>query len=145
MVGVMKPRRPDPDSILPRPLRETLDTLRDGLLALHKILLDHERARYERYRGPISSAGEFLQRVIHDPQFNWLHALSESVVQIDEMLWSREPVDSAHAAAIADQVRSLVQPNESGSDFQKRYHEAIQESPDVAAAHAQWRKATSLS
>jgi hypothetical protein len=69
---------------LPETLRRRLNEAHGGLLRVHKALLDHERVRYERERGPIDGPGEFLQLVISDPWFAWLHPISELAVQIDE-------------------------------------------------------------
>ena len=44
--------------------RETLKVLRQGLLRLHKTLLDLERRDYERARGRIGNSYEFLQLVL---------------------------------------------------------------------------------
>ena len=55
--------------------RDDLKHLRQGLLRLHKILLDLERRDYERARGRISNSYEFLQLVLKDPWFDWLHRL----------------------------------------------------------------------
>jgi len=63
---------------------DTLKQLRQGLLRVHKILLELERTGYERARGRISNSYEFLQLVLKDPWFDWLHRLSELIVQIDE-------------------------------------------------------------
>src|SRR4029078_7243300 len=68
-----------------------LKQLRQGLLRLHKLLLDQERRGYERARGRIGNSYEFLQLVLKDPWFDWLHRLSELIVQIDEALDTREP------------------------------------------------------
>jgi hypothetical protein len=70
--------------------RGALKELRHGLLKLHKLLLDLERRDYERSRGPISNSYEFLQLVLKDPWFDWLHRLSELIVQIDESLDTRD-------------------------------------------------------
>ena len=67
-------------------MRESLRALRQGLLRLHKALLDLERRDYERARGRIGNSYEFLQLVLKDPWFDWLHRLSELIVQIDETL-----------------------------------------------------------
>jgi len=63
-----------------------LKQLRHGLLRLHKLLLDLERRGYERARGRIGNSYEFLQLALKDPWFDWLHRLSELIVQIDEAL-----------------------------------------------------------
>src|SRR6187431_2565513 len=71
--------------------RDNLKVLRLGLLRLHKALLDLERRDYERARGRIGNSYEFLQLVLKDPWFDWLHRLSELIVQIDETLDNRDP------------------------------------------------------
>ena len=70
--------------------RDALKELRHGLLRLHKTLLDLERRGYERARGRIGNSYEFLQLVLKDPWFDWLHRLSELIVQIDETLDTRD-------------------------------------------------------
>ncbi len=70
--------------------RESLRSLRQGLLRLHKTLLDLERRDYERARGRIGNSYEFLQLVLKDPWFDWLHRLSELIVQIDEAMEDKE-------------------------------------------------------
>ena len=47
--------------------RDELKALRQGLLQLHKMLLDLERVGYERSRGRIGNSYEFLQLVLKDP------------------------------------------------------------------------------
>jgi len=119
--------------------RDSLKVLRKGLLQLHKMLLDLERVGYERSRGPIGNSYEFLQLVLKDPWFDWLHRLSELIVQIDETLDSRdlENVPSEEdAQALIERAKSLLTPAEEGNEFQKNYFLALQQSPDVVLLHA---------
>lgn len=111
--------------------RELLGTLRNLLLEQHKLLLDRERAEYEKIHGPIAGPGPFLTLVLGDPHFAWLRQLSTLVVEIDEALSRRSKAGQDVAEALAGQARDLMQPRESGSDFQVRYYQAVQESPDV--------------
>src|SRR6476619_8423247 len=71
--------------------RDSLKHLRHGLLRLHKMLLDLERVGYERAHHRIANSYEFLQLVLKDPWFDWLHRLSELIVQMDEALDTRDP------------------------------------------------------
>lgn len=118
--------------------RENLRALRHGLLRLHKMLLDLERRDYERARGPIGNSYEFLQLVLKDPWFDWLHRLSELIVQIDETLdtHSETPATEADATALVERAKSLLTPAENGSEFQKNYFLALQQSPDVVLQHS---------
>src|SRR5215813_12171654 len=113
--------------------RSALKELRHGLLRLHKLLLDLERRDFERARGKISNSYEFLQLVLKDPWFDWLHRLSELIVQIDETLdtHSETPATEADATALIERGKALLAPAESGTEFQKNYFLALQQSPDV--------------
>ncbi len=122
--------------------RENLKSLRQGLLRLHKTLLDLERRDYERARGRISNSYEFLQLVLKDPWFDWLHRLSELIVQMDETLdpHAETPATEADAAALIERARTLLAPAETGSEFQKNYFLALQQSPDVVLLHSEMMK-----
>ncbi len=52
-----------------------LSEIRKPLLALHKSILDHERASYEKEFGPVTPAA-FLQVLINGSAFRWLTPLS---------------------------------------------------------------------
>lgn len=125
---------PTTPSPLPNELRQQLDDLRRGLLKVHKALLDDARIRYEREQGRIEGSGALLQLVLNDPWFAWLHPLSGLVVQIDELLAADEPT-AADGEMLLNQVRTLMRPDENGEGFQRRYHRAIQDVPDVLIAH----------
>jgi hypothetical protein len=128
------------DEIVSEITRDELKQLRQGLLRLHKMLLDLERRGYERARGPIGNSYEFLQLVLKDPWFDWLHRLSELIVQIDETLDNRDPeqpTTEEDAKALLARGKSLLAPSETGSEFQKNYFLALQQSPDVVLLHAE--------
>lgn len=114
---------------------QLLTDIRIKLLHLHKLLLDTERISYERVRGQISN-GELLQLAIDGDRFAWLHRLSESIVQIDELIHSDEPVTSEAIAALIADIRMLLTPDEVGNDFAVKYDAALQRNPDVVLAHA---------
>jgi hypothetical protein len=119
--------------------RESLRLLRQTLLRLHKTLLDLERRDFERAHGRISNSYEFLQLALKDPWFDWLHRLSELIVQIDETLdtHSETPATEADATALIERGRTLLAPAETGSEFQKNYFLALQQSPDVVLLHSE--------
>ena len=103
------------------------------------MLLDLERLGYERARGPISNSVGFLQLVLKDPWFDWLHRLSELIVHVDETLDSRDPENlptEEDAQALIERAKALLTPAEEGSEFQKNYFLALQQSPDVVLLHA---------
>ncbi len=122
------------------PVQQRLTELRNGLLKHHKILLESERDSYEHEISKITSANQYLQLVIHDPWFAWLHELSELIVFIDEMQESKEPVSAADAERAIQQARTLLIPAEQGSEFARRYDQAMQRDPDVVIAHGRMAK-----
>jgi hypothetical protein len=115
--------------------RERLTNLRNGLLRLHKSLLYSERAGYERDIARITSTGQYLNLVLNDPWFHWLHELSQFIVMIDETLDLDEPASDADAERLIVQARELVTPAEQGNGFGRRYYEAIQKDAAIVLAH----------
>jgi len=111
--------------------RDLLGKLRDLLLEQHKLLLDRERAEYEKANGPVAGPGPLLTLVLGDPHFAWLKQISTLVVEIDEALSRRSKAGQPEADALLAQARQIMQPRPQGTDFQMRYDRAVQESPDV--------------
>ena len=120
--------------------RQRLIELRNGLLQLHKTLLDSERGTYERDVERIPSLNHLLSLVLHDPWFSWLHELSQFVVVIDETLDAEEPLTAGDVDRLVDQARQLLSPEENGAGFGRRYFEALQRDPDVVIGHARMMK-----
>jgi hypothetical protein len=117
------------------PTRDRLTDLRNGLLKLHKTLLDSERAVYERDVARITSSGQYLELVLNDPWFAWLHHLSKFIVLVDETLDFDDPPTPADADRLIAEARDLVSPSENGSAFARSYFEAMQRDPAVVLAH----------
>src|SRR3954471_18188374 len=114
-----------------------LTPVRNQLLRLHKILLEIERQRYERTNGRVDDMFQLLNLTINDPAFAWLRPLSALIVSIDEKMEDKDtPLTDASAKTLLREVRELVTPSQTGNDFQRNYHWALQESPDVVIAHA---------
>ena len=123
--------------------RDSLRHLRQGLLRLHKMLLDLERFGYERAHNRIANSYEFLQLALKDPWFDWLHRLSEVIVQIDEALDIRDmeqPATDEDARELIARVKALLSPAEEETEFQKNYFLALQQSPDVVLLHSELMK-----
>jgi len=108
--------------------------LRQALVPLHRILLEWERAAYERVHGR-TGAAELLKVIVVDPQFAWLRPLSELIARIDGVLDTGAPDTLVDIDLIVAQARLLVAPDEEGTPYARRYHAALQEVPDVVFAH----------
>ncbi len=115
--------------------RERLTSLRNGLLKLHKTLLDSEKSMYERDVARITSTGQYLELVLNDPWFAWLHQLSKIIVLIDETLDFDDPPTPADATRLIAEARELISPSENGTPFARSYFEAMQRDPAVVLAH----------
>lgn len=113
-----------------------LRALRTHLLALHKVLIDTERERYELDHGRIGSPQAALQLVMRDPWFQWLHPLLAVIVQVDERLAEKVPVTPGEADVFIEQTRSLIQRGTSDPAFAAEYRRSLQDTPDVVVAHA---------
>ena len=136
--------------------RQRLERARQGLLHVHRALLDAERALYEREFGRIPNSGTLLQLILENPWFQWLRPMSQLIVQIDD--WLEADLESAtsgltpgrrpglsraspdEAELLLAEVRDRLKPDASGADFQRRYLRLIQEDPAVAVAHAKGRE-----
>jgi hypothetical protein len=116
------------------PDRDRLRDLSDRLLKLHRVLLDRERATYENRHGSVA-AGDLFRLVLDDPQFAWLRSLSALIARIDAAIDSDDPLATEDVDAAFREVYRLLKGG-AGGEFQDKYHDALQRSPDVVMAHA---------
>lgn len=128
----MSSHHPGSDSIFQH-LRE----FRLVLLRLHKSLLDSEKIGYEQLHGRIQTTGEYFRLVVEDEWFSWLRPMSQFIVQIDDVINAKEPVDVSEAVRLLTEAQLMLQPNETGTVFEQRYFTAIQRDPTIALAHAE--------
>jgi hypothetical protein len=123
------------------PALQQLNDVRHALLRLHKTLLDGQRAKYERAHGRVGSSGELLKLVIENPEFDWLHRLSELIVQIDERTEDKEQhLTPSGANALLQEARSLLSPIEGAEGFGGRYFDALQDDPAAGGIHGEIRE-----
>jgi hypothetical protein len=124
-------------TILPR-----LDAARTDLLALHRVLLNAERVRYEKVFGRINGNGAFLQLALHDPWFTWLRPMMKLVSEVDSRLLDRgqAPITAAEASQMLSEAERLLRPDAEGSGFQQEFQQLLQDAPEVAVLHRQLAK-----
>ena len=117
--------------------RQALVRLRQVLLELHKLLLDHETLVYERTYGRVAKL-ELLQLALHHESFEWLRPVSRLIAEIDEALDCEEPRTDEEAKGLFVRTRRLVRPAESDPEtpFGRKYFDVLQDDPDVILAHA---------
>jgi len=119
----------------------SLKNLRPELLALHRELLDSEKAAYEQTFGTISSSTAFLQLLTSDSFFAWLQPLNTLIAKIDAALADKkEPLTEERTTELIAEAKALLTPDECADGFGGRYHEAMQRDPHVILAHAALRR-----
>jgi hypothetical protein len=114
--------------------KKALAELSRSLRDLHHALVQVERRKYEKEWGLVEPA-QLLQLLTRHPDFEWLHSLSEFIVQIDEMQ-DEEALNEDNVRAVFAQASRLITPQEPGpSDFGARYLAALQDDPALVMAH----------
>ena len=114
---------------------ESAKRLKDGrdlLLKLHKTLVDHERAIWEGINGP-TSAGQFLNVLLEDPDFSWLRKFSTLIVDIDEMFAQRDGYTAAAVELHLAKLRELISMKDEDESFRAKYQAALQQDVDAAS------------
>lgn len=111
-----------------------LTEVRKPLLALHKAILDHERASYEAEYGP-TTAASFLQVLINGEAFRWITPLSTVIANIDETLDGKDATADDRIGS-AQSVRALFGNEGMQQAFLERYRALLQQSPGVLHEHA---------
>jgi hypothetical protein len=123
--------------------RQALSDLTHSLRHLHQALVQVARRDYEKEWGPVDP-GQLLQLLTRHPGFDWLHTLSEMMVDIDEML-DEEEITRDDVRAAFKEVEAMLVPKEgAASDFSVRYLAALQNDPELVMAHMAVRRALAL-
>ncbi|MGF6641223.1 hypothetical protein [Paraburkholderia sp. 35.1] len=112
-----------------------LTDIRRPLLALHKAILDHERAAYEKEFGPVTPAA-FLQVLINGSGFRWLTPLSTVIASVDEVLDDAE-AEAGDRLATAEAVVGLFSPEQPHNHFLPRYLPLLQADPAILHYHGE--------
>lgn len=115
---------------------QRLREVREGLLNLHKALLESEKVVYEKQHGRIRSKGEFFRLVVDHEWFGWLRPISQFIVKIDEALGGKEPATLDEVKGLLSEAETLLHPAESGTESEQRYYQAIQRDPNIAFIHS---------
>jgi hypothetical protein len=113
----------------------SLDEIALALRRLHRALVDAEAAVYARDFAPVEGPAQLLRLVTTHERFAWLRALSELMVDLDE-LRAGPSLALSDAAAVRTAIEGLVGPRPASMpQFRARYIAHIQLAPDVAMAH----------
>jgi hypothetical protein len=117
-----------------------LPTLRNQLLNLHKLLMNAERAAYEREVEVIRSPLHFLQLLTEHERFAWLRQLSQLVVMMDEAMEEKPPITPDRADALVQEATHLLTGSVEPESFAVRYAAIRERETELASAHAELSK-----
>lgn len=112
-----------------------LRDVRHPLLALHRSVLAHLRARHEAEFGAVSP-GEFLQIVINGSAYRWLAPFSTLIAAIDDVLDDSEATPEMrieHAKAVLGMFRAGTR----DPAFAEQFLPLLQDSPEIAVANGE--------
>jgi hypothetical protein len=119
--------------------RKALSDLTQALRGLHLALVQVVRREYEKQWGAVAP-GQLLQLLTRHPDFDWLHVLSEMMVEIDTML-EQDQLTSEDVRAVHEAVEKMLTPGESAaSGFPARYLAALQNDAALVIAHMDVRR-----
>lgn len=117
---------------------ELLKKGRNLLLSLHKSLLDFERGGYESVHGQVS-AGQFLNVLLEDPEFEWLRKFSTLIVDIDEMFAQKDGFGEEAVSVHLSKMRRIVSMTDDDRNFVNRYQNGLQQNLEAAAIQGELR------
>ncbi|MGH8130423.1 MAG: hypothetical protein ACRES3_06170 [Steroidobacteraceae bacterium] len=118
-------------------LRRDLEAVSRALQAVHTHILEAEGPYLPGLKGLA-----LLDRLINDPEWAWLRALSMLIADLDEALAKDTDLTSGEAAAAAGHARALVfglgEPRD--EPFLNRYRPLLQASAALASAHGELKR-----
>lgn len=120
------------EKIITDETRRNLKDLSKSFLRLHKILLESEKAEYEKTNGRIGSPNQYLQLVLDDPQFAWLRRMSSLIALIDEACSIRRPATEDAAEALVVETEKLLTFAGDDESFNDKFHIALQRNTDAS-------------
>lgn len=118
-------------------LHRDLEAVSRSLQALHRQILETEGA-YLPGRSPLA----LLDRLLHDPEWAWLRALSQLIAELDETLAEDVELTPAKAEAAGGRVSALVFGIGAPRDekFLGRYRPMLQGNANLASAHGELKR-----
>jgi hypothetical protein len=126
--------------------RDQLLVLVKTLEELHRLLIELARRDYETTHGSVGAV-QLLQLLVGDPFFAWMRPLSSLIASVSELIDERQEGVSRHEVVsivtALDELFTMPPGLEvvpPGRHFASRYLALLQESPEVAIAHARVRQ-----
>jgi hypothetical protein len=119
---------------------KALAALSAALRDIHRHLIEGQRRTYEKEWGKVAP-GELLQLLTRHPDFEWLHALSELIVMIDEAQDDEAHDDAMVKSLYGEAAKLITQTGAAPAEgFAQRYLATLQNDVALVAAQAAARK-----
>jgi hypothetical protein len=114
-----------------------LQGLSRELQQLHSHILEIQR-QLEPGLAPL----EWMDRLVKDPAWGWLRAISSLVVDIDHALTAEAELTEQEGAAVAAQVRGVLfgEGDQRNEEFLNRYRPLLQLSTSLASSHGEVKR-----
>ncbi|NNF00501.1 MAG: hypothetical protein HKN25_15895 [Pyrinomonadaceae bacterium] len=112
--------------------KERLKKIRNKFLRFHKVLLDWDRANYEREFGALSS-GKFLEMLLSDERFAWLRTISTLIVRIDEAFDLDDGLSDEMLNGFYEESRNFFDDSDEYLEFKSRLSGAMDKLPEAKA------------
>lgn len=120
---------------------DSLEAISRRLQQLHALLLETEK-QFHPGLSPLS----LLDRLMNDPAWAWLRALSALISDIDHVLAQAQAptqfdlaVVAAHARALLAGEGDMVESQATYGAFRERYHALLQMNPALVSMHGQMK------
>ncbi len=111
--------------------KANLKGIRDRFLKFHKILMDKDRAAYEREFG-VLAAGKFLEMLLNDERFAWLRTISILIVRIDEAFDLDDGMSSEMIEGFYTEMRDMFdESSEEYAQFKENLHKYLPDIPEA--------------
>ncbi len=112
--------------------KANLKEIRNKFLKFHKILLDWERARYEKEFGTVTS-GQLLELLLGDPRFAWLRTISTLIVRIDETFDLSDGFSNEMLDGFFEEIGNLFDATAEYKEFKEKLVLALPENSEAKA------------
>lgn len=116
--------------------KETLKHIRNKLLRFHKILLDWDRAEYEKQHGVVTS-GRFLELLLSDERFVWLRTISTLIVRIDESFDLDDGLSDEMLNGFYEEIGNLFDESDEYIVFKDRLSVALPHNPEASGIRSE--------
>jgi len=107
-----------------------LKEIRNKFLKFHKLLLDWDRAKYEREFGALSS-GKFLEMLMGNERFAWLRTISTLIVRIDEAFDLDDGLSDEMLEGFYEESANLFDGSDEYAEFKTKAAEAVPKLPEA--------------